>query len=321
MKKLILNFTLLFVTISVMAQFDGAVGTAGCRAIFQDDPGIKGWATGCDVFRGYQDIATSELLASYGEAEHAVGIPDNTGLLVVSLGDSGVAILSFDIPISNGEGYDFAIFENSFSHTFLELGFVEVSSDGSAWVRFPATSLTPTNEQIGGFGHIDPTHINNLAGKYKFGWGTPFDLEELRDSSGIDINNINFVKIIDVIGTIDPQFAQYDAFGNIVNDPYPTDFASGGFDLGGVAVLNGWLPASIKENDAPLITVYPNPCTDFIKINNLNQRKNVALYTVLGSKLLEMDTISDEITIETKNLPSGMYLLKIEDFTCKIIKR
>ena len=41
--------------------------------------------------------------------------------------------------------------------------------------------------------------------------------------------------------TIDPQYARYDAHGHMVNDPYPTAdtiWASGGFDLTGVAVMH-----------------------------------------------------------------------------------
>ncbi|MDL2309059.1 T9SS type A sorting domain-containing protein [Bacteroidales bacterium OttesenSCG-928-B11] len=315
-----LLFTFLVFTLS--AQFDGPVGTPGCQAISQDDPAILGWATGCEVLRGYQDIATAVVTVSYGESEDAIGKPDSDGMTVVSLGDSGVAILTFDIPITNGEGYDFAVFENSFSHTFLELAFVEVSSNGERWVRFPATSNTQTETQIDGFGHIDATQINNLAGKYKIGWGTPFDLDELRDSADIDIDNITHVKIIDVIGTINPKYAQYDAYGNIVNDPYPTDFSSGGFDLAGVAILNGWQPAtSIKENTANVIQVYPNPCHDFITINNLKPNQMLSFYTILGVKLWETIATDGQLRIEVGDFPDGVYLLKVGNNSCKIVKR
>ena len=36
------------------------------------------------------------------------------------VGDGGSAILTFDTPIANGPGFDFAVFENGFSDTFLE---------------------------------------------------------------------------------------------------------------------------------------------------------------------------------------------------------
>ena len=106
----------------------------------------------------------------------AIGTPGNG---IVSLGDGGYAVLSFERPIKNGPGWDFAIFENSFSDTFLELGLVEVSSDGLNYFQFESTSLTQDTLQIDAFGSINPEMINNLAGKYRATFGTPFDLEEL----------------------------------------------------------------------------------------------------------------------------------------------
>ena len=62
---------------------------------------------------------------------------------MVSLGKGGSITLSFDPPVSNGDGWDFAVFENGFEDTFLELAYVEVSSDGVVFVRFDNASLTP----------------------------------------------------------------------------------------------------------------------------------------------------------------------------------
>ena len=132
------------------------------------------------------------------------------------------------------------MFENSFNDNFLELAFVEVSSDGENFVRFRASSLTDATTQVGSNGSVDPTMLNNLAGKYRVGYGTPFDLEELRGKAGLDIDHVTHVRIVDVVGTIDPQYATRDWKGRIVNDPYPTNdtvWGSGGFDLTGVAVL------------------------------------------------------------------------------------
>ena len=60
---------------------------------------------------------------------------------------------------------------------------------------------------------MDATKLNNLAGKYKAQYGTPFDLNELDGISGLDINYISHVKIIDCIGTIDSNFGSFDSFG------------------------------------------------------------------------------------------------------------
>ena len=81
---------------------------------------------------------------------------------IVSLGDAGVAVLTFSTPIRNGQGPDFAVFENAFSNTFLELALVEVSSDGQNFVRFDAISNTDTTLQIGGFGHVDATNLEHV---------------------------------------------------------------------------------------------------------------------------------------------------------------
>jgi hypothetical protein len=115
----------------------------------------------------------------------------------------GSAILTFQNPISNGTGFDFAIFENSFNDVFLELAFVEVSSDGVNYIRFPATSNTQTTTQIGPFDNTgDATKLNNLSGKYRAQYGTPFDLQELTGNPLLNINAITHIKIIDVVGSI-----------------------------------------------------------------------------------------------------------------------
>lgn len=221
--------------------FCGAVGTEGCDAIDGHSSSIVAWATGVSVVRGLDDIAVPDgPHVIYGSESDAVGPIDFTTTTAVSLGDGGSATVTFAHPIRNGEGPDFAVFENSFNDYFLELGFVEVSTDGERFVRFPATSLTQTETQV--VSEVDPTFIKNLAGKYRVGYGTPFDLEELRDSTGINIDSIVYVRIVDVVGSIDPQYATYDAYGHIVNDPYPTsdptgNWRSGGFDLTGVAVM------------------------------------------------------------------------------------
>lgn len=249
MKRRIISFLVLgLLGGASYAQFDGAVGTEGCKAVSCTDSRIVSWATGAELRLGVQNIAIANSpLVSYKDFREALGpCRSDDNLSVVSLGDGGVATLTFDRPIKNGEGPDFAVFENSFNDTFLELAFVEVSSDGVHFVRFAATSNTPA-ESVGGYGETDPTKINNLAGKYRSGWGTPFDLEELSGSENLDINNIRFVRIIDVIGTIDPAYATRDSHGNIVVDPYPTDSYSGGFDLDGVAVLHGGEPYIIAD--------------------------------------------------------------------------
>ena len=305
----------------LLAQFDGPVGTEGCQAIHCDNPAIIGWATSCEVTRGYQNIAIRGELASYGIPENAIGKVTESTMDVVSLGDGGIAILTFDIPIRNGDGYDFAVFENSFDGLYLELAFVGVSSDGNHWVRFPSISNTQTDTQIDGYGTLDATRIHNLAGKYRAGWGTPFDLEVLEDDENLDKNNIRYVKLIDVIGTIDPQYASYDVNGNIINDPYPTNFASGGFDLAGVAVMNDWKPNSIPAAELLKYSIYPNPCVEYVWVSTPKAGTVLSLYNVLGTLLWQGTAFAGTAKIEMQNYPSGFYIFSIGNYKVKIIKQ
>jgi hypothetical protein len=302
--------------------FCGAVGTAGCNAIAANDNQFVAWATGVVLTRGPQMITNPDgPFASFGGDTNAIGpaTMDNT-MDAVSLGDGGSALVTFERPIRNGEGPDFAVFENSFNDSFLELAFVEVSSDGEHFVRFPATSLTPTDEQVSGaVGGVDPTFINNLAGKFRIGYGTPFDLEELAGSENLNIDSIVYVRIIDAIGTIDPQYATYDAYGHIVNDPWPTNFYSSGYDLTGVGVINQ-RPVGIEDRDVTRITVYPNPCNDRIYVN-LDEIQKVELYNMNGQLLEMMQPNDTHFMLDMQQYPAGMYLLKVGNGVQKIMKK
>ncbi|MBP5547717.1 MAG: T9SS type A sorting domain-containing protein [Bacteroidales bacterium] len=308
-----------------VGPFCGAVGSEGCTAIAYNDSRIKAWATGCTIVRGSQNLSDPDApLVTFGSESDAVGPATTSTTDVVSLGDGGSATLTFAKPIKNGDGFDFAVYENSFNDSFLELAFVEVSSDGINFVRFPATSLTQTNAQIGGNGSVDPTFINNLAGKYRVGYGTPFDLAELADSTGIDINNITHVRIVDVVGSIDPQYGTYDAFGHIINDPFPNNSYSAGFDLDGVAVLNqaGEGFDAIEES---VVKIYPNPANEYAIVNCDDHASvvSVEMFDMTGrlvySRTLEPGT--NQFQIGTSRIANGIYMLRIGDNTQKLVVR
>ena len=303
--------------------FDGIVGTDSCQAIKYDDAAILGWATSCVVTRGYQNIEQAGALVSYGTDNDAVGpATDATTDAMVSLGDGGYAVLTFGMPISNGEGYDFAVFENALNHTFLELAFVEVSSDGEHFYRFPSVSNTQTEQQISNGGAVDATKINNLAGKYITGWGTPFDLEELAGYSNLDINNVTHVRIVDVVGSINPLYGTTDKNGHLINDPYPTAFNSSGFDLSGVAVMNGWTPTAVNKYQQKIsFMAYPNPCQNVLNVNNVTVNEPVSLLNAMGQKIWSGMIQDTYFQLDMQAYPAGIYMLQIGTQMTKIVKR
>jgi hypothetical protein len=243
-----------------------APGQPGSTAISKDSNVIIAWGTGVEVVRGALDIADLPLgNASHGLDQYALGSAEGDGVTVVSLGDRGSATITFSSPIMNGPGPDFAVFENGFADNYMEFAFVEVSSDGQNFARFPSYSETPTIAQIDNFMFGDCRFVHNLAGKYRQGYGTPFDLDELNPGIPIDLNAITHVRLVDVVGSIDPTYGSEDSNGNLINDPYPTAFESGGFDLDAVGVIHQ-APLGLSDLSNS-ISVYPNPAKGSVFIS------------------------------------------------------
>jgi hypothetical protein len=191
----------------------------------------------------------------------ALGPVTGDNFAVVSLGDLDAAAIAADLqpgsltvsfatPIRNYTGADFAIFENGFlslyntgghgvNGVFAELAYVEVSSDGVHFARFPSISLT--EDLVGGYGSIDPTQVFNLAGKhvnsYGDSWGTPFDLEDLREHPMVldgllDLDAVSHIRIVDIPGSGD----FLDSQGNPIYDAWVT-WGSGGADIEAIGAI------------------------------------------------------------------------------------
>ena len=234
----------------LFALFSGCTWAEN-ESIHMNDGSIQNWAN------GVQSISYGSAVdAVWKTPNKALGHAEGTSFDVVSLGRGGQITLTFPHGISNGAGNDFAIFENGISDAFLELGWVEVSTDGSHFVRF--LNASQTQNPVGGFGGVDNTLISGLTSKYRQGFGTQFDLNLIQgvydyvivqgNNIGLtaafktqlqnnvpylDLTNIQYVRIVDIVGA----GSDVDAFGHVIYDPYPTT-GSAGFDLDAVAVLH-----------------------------------------------------------------------------------
>ncbi|HEY1121257.1 MAG TPA: hypothetical protein VGE67_06635 [Haloferula sp.] len=218
--------TFLIPAIAHAGPYTGAAGTAGSEAIAKNDSRFVAWASGhSEVVYG------TDVDNTWKTPAKATGPATGSTTDIVCLGNGGKITMYFPNPLMDGTGADFAVFENSFSATFLELAFVEVSSDGVNYHRFPSASLTAS--AVGGFGSVDPTNIDGLAGKHQAGYGTPFDLAALPDSPLLDKQRVCFVRIVDIIGNGSTK----DSSNRPIYDPTPT-VGSGGFDLEAIGAIN-----------------------------------------------------------------------------------
>jgi len=296
------------------AQYAPAAGQPGSTAHRADSSCFINWAKRCSIQRGLRQINLPDSgFATVGTAAAAEGPAATNG--VVSLGDGGIATLTFDPPITNGVGFDFAVFENTFLDTFLELAFVEVSTDSLSWARFPAKSLTQTQKQTGAFGFTHPTQIHNLAGKYRHPFGTPFDLEDLAMMSNIRINEIKYVRIIDVIGSLDSTLGTKDSDGRMINDPWPTLFASSGFDLDAIGVINQLPSAGLHAHVfRPELGFEPQQqCL----VSNAYQTIECDIFNASAQRI-QHQSIQPQSAVAL-DLPAGTYFVRWQNHSIKII--
>jgi hypothetical protein len=322
MKKLVFVWIMAMLPVALWAQFPPAAGLPGTTAMHADSSAFVAWATGCTTERGLMRIDKPHLgYASFGDDTLVLGKPGAGGASeivydVVSLGDGGIATVTFASPIFNGEGPDFAVFENGFDIDdpydpsgilhFLELAFVEVSSDGENFFRFPAVTYVPFDRQLNGSAGIDPSQIHNFAGKYDQFYGTPFDLDEVEDNVLLNKNRVTHVRIIDVVGCIKPEYARYDSEDHIVNDPWFTSYDTGGFDLEAVGVIHDLAHNAIDENEMESVSLYPNPVKDqlFIKAQNL---QSVEVYNIVGQQVMATENDVVDMAAWTE----GIYFVRI----------
>lgn len=302
-----------FYTIASFSQsYPPEAGMAGSTAIFKDNPLFVAWAVGISVTRGYVNIsnpavtAAGSNFATAGNPDNALGYPN---VDTVSLGDGGFAVVTFNAPIIDGPGFDFAVFENG-GPTYLELAFVEVSSDGVNFFRFPNHSQTQTAMQIGTFGTPSASYLNNLAGKYASEYGTPFDIGELPDNPFLDKQNITHVKIIDVVGSVTPAYASYDSFGNAVNDSFPTPFASCGFDLQAVGVINRSVLEVDDFEERKALCLYPNPANGYFYLD-ADEVVDVTILELSG-RVVKKGKVANGERIDVSMLNPGTYIIRID---------
>jgi len=175
-----------------------------------------------------------------------LGAPQGGGLgggslHVLTLGESGNVTLGFDVTIVDGPGADFTTFENGFvfgaGSVFSEIAFVEVSTNGVDFARFPSKYFG-TGSSMGAYRNIAggmPVVTNALTNTVSpfdptVSGGEAFDLADLVNepsvlAGDVLLSDIHFVRLVDC-----PP-GSTDSLGTPIG-------AAGGADFDAIAVIN-----------------------------------------------------------------------------------
>lgn len=298
--KLTFFIILIILNISLSAQYAAQADADGTTAVYMDSSIIVSWATGYENY-----IVGTEADETWQTPEKALGQAEGTSAGVVTLGRGGEITFTFDTLIVNGEGADFVCFENALSHTFLELGWVEVSMDGVYFERFPNRSLT--ENPVGAFADIDPTKIHGYCSKYRQGYGTPFNLDS------VNLDTVQYIRFIDIVG----DGNALDTDGNIIYDPYATT-GSAGLDIDAVGVIHaGNIEEGIEELSSNDFKIYPNPAKNNLQLIINNEHLNInftdiQIYDLTGKMVTNSPFEKGDRGIDISYLNEGIYFLKIK---------
>jgi hypothetical protein len=135
----------------------------------------------------------------------------------------------------------------------------------------------------------------------------------MQNIAGLDIQNITHIRIIDVVGCVQPAYATYDQNNGIVNDPWPTEFGSGGFDLDAVGVIHQQ-PVSLPENSQQQrFSVYPSAFTERITVQSAFGENADVRVTDLNGRALYFGRLPahGRLQIDLAYLQPGMYIVTL----------
>ena len=132
----------------------------------------------------------------------------------------------------------------------------------------------------------------------------------------------------------------YDVWGNLIDEvtyscnfPWPEE-ANGRGSFLELIDLNAdnsraenWRASQILSTESrnkDIISIFPNPFSDFIQIETNSQKTTYSIINAVGIEVLSGESTDNTITISTRNLPSGIYIVRItsdgETICQKIVK-
>ena len=100
---------------------------------------------------------------------------------------------------------------------------------------------------------------------------------------------------------------------------YSKDVRSDRFNLADIRKITCQETEGVSETSNASVFLSPNPTHDAFMLHNLNGRQSVNIYALDG-RLVKSAEVSEDQLIDISDLPIGLYLIKTESQTLKMIK-
>ena len=89
---------------------------------------------------------------------------------------------------------------------------------------------------------------------------------------------------------------------------------------GGFSYQRSTDPLSIEDYEKPVLSIYPNPSTSFLRVSGLNAVEHYRLYSILGIQI-QSGIVSSDQEIDIYDLQTGMYMLQIANTALPFVKK
>ena len=100
---------------------------------------------------------------------------------------------------------------------------------------------------------------------------------------------------------------------------YGKDVRSDRFNLADIRKITCQETEGVSETTNASVSLSPNPTHDAFILHNLNGKQSVNIYALDG-RLVKSAEVSEKQLIDISDLPIGLYLVKTESQTLKMIK-
>ena len=72
-------------------------------------------------------------------------------------------------------------------------------------------------------------------------------------------------------------------------------------------------PVNVEKVEINSTKVYPNPCNEILTVSSENPIESVQILNMTGKLVLEKRKLGKNSTLHLQDLPSGMYIVRIND--------